>query len=98
VILDAERAGPAAREIDRRVHVVHRMPRVLVVWGGDHERAEVAAIPAVVQALRRDATVPVVAGLSEGERLFVNGWFSRLAKRRPGDGRDRDAPGHTPPR
>jgi hypothetical protein len=97
VILDPTGAERAARDIDGRMNVVHRMPRVLVVRGGEREHAELAGVPGVAHALARGAAPPATPELSEGERLFVRAWLGRAPKQRRGDGSAWDAPGYTPP-
>jgi hypothetical protein len=98
VVLASAGADRATREIDSRMVVVHRMPRVLVVRGGEREQDELAGLPGVVHALARGAPAPTTTGLSEGERLFVRAWLLRNPKQRRGEGCDWDAPGYTPPR
>lgn len=92
--LDAFRAhGTVAATMGAHLCVLRVAPGAL---------AALRAVPGVRCVWARDAAEPpadALPGLGEGERLFVAGWLARGHKRgpRPGDGRDWDAPGFTPP-
>ena len=82
--------GAAAPAVD----VVHAVsPRVFVTTAP-------GALPAGVLFAGAAPPAEVLAGLDEGERLFVDGWLARQASAdriRPGDGEAWDAPGRLPP-
>lgn len=79
-------------------------PRVWAVRAPEQALDGLRALPGVWSLIRRDgADVPggesLPADLDEGERLFVAGWLAQGRKGgpRPGEGRDWDAPGFSPP-
>jgi hypothetical protein len=102
VILDGGSPVAVGSEYFDRFRIVHAAsPSVLVIeLPGDTSAAEVAAVPGVV-AVSDGAVVPeLIAGLDEGEALFVRAWASRLGgptPTRPGEGLDWDTGGFEPP-
>ncbi|WP_121118241.1 hypothetical protein [Croceibacterium ferulae] len=94
-------AGPDAYEALLGSHrvIAALPPRLFVLDVGIGEPVALRAHPAVELVLTADAELPGTGALSDTESLFVDSWKLRhtAVKPRPGDGRDWDAPGFTPP-
>jgi hypothetical protein len=91
-------------DVGLKLHVMHKIGRVVIVKGDPEEIEHFAAQEGVVTGsdlIRQGKEMPT-GTWTYGEKIFVAGWKQRQSdafknKIRPGDGLPWDAPGFKPP-
>jgi hypothetical protein len=100
VLLDPARGDEAVADLRMVAQVTQRVPPHVVLVAADAASAgQLTSIVGVVGVYVGEAPSSVaMTGLSEGERIFVDGWAERAdLPRGPGGGLSWGDPGYSPP-